>query len=157
MKIIKLVFTIILFYVSTDAYSQPCNSLTSLHWLLGTWVAEHRKTVTIESWRKVSPKTFEGVGKSSTKASNKRHSSELLRLIEMNNELFYIAKPEQNNLPVAFKLTECTNKSVVFENPAHDFPKKLEYKLKTDHEMFVIVSGEQGKRFTINFIRHDGK
>jgi hypothetical protein len=156
MKMIKLFFAIILFYVSTDTHSQPCNSLNSLQWILGDWRADSGKTINIESWRKVSAKTFEGFGESRTKDSNTPKSTELLRLIEMANELFYIAKPKQNNLPVAFKLIHCTIKSAVFENPEHDFPNKLEYKLTADNKMVVTVSGIKGKSFTLNFIRQDG-
>lgn len=155
MKIIQYVFTISLLYVPLDALSQPCQSLNSLQWILGDWVADNGKTVTIESWRKVSAKTFEGFGESTNKSANKRQSIELLRLVEMSDELFYIAKPSQNNLPVAFKLTKCTNNSAIFENSAHDFPKKLEYSLPTENKLRVTVTGEQGKGFSINFIRHD--
>ena len=152
----KHLFTILLLYVSPDALSQPCQSLNSLQWMLGDWVADNDKAVTIESWRKVSAKTFEGFGESTNKSANKRQSIELLRLVEMNDELFYIAKPSQNNLPIAFKLTKCTNKSATFENADHDFPKKLEYSLATEDTLHVTVTGEQGKGFSISFIRHDG-
>lgn len=155
MKMLKYVIPLYLLYVSPDALSQPCQSLNSLQWMLGDWVADNDKTVTRESWHQISAKTFEGFGESTNKYSNKRQSIELLRLVEMNDELFYIAKPQQNKLPVAFKLTYCNNQHLIFENIEHDFPKKLEYKLNKNNKMFVTVSGEQEKKFTIKFIKHD--
>ena len=155
MKIFRSVLAIVLIYVSPYTFSQSCNSIRSIQWLLGYWVADDGKTITVESWKKVSPLTFEGFGESRSKSSGERQSRESLRLIEMANELFYVAKPEQNNLPVAFKLTRCSNKSAVFENPAHDFPKKLEYQLSIENKMTVTVSDEKGKSFNITFIRRD--
>ena len=43
----------------------------------------------------------------------------------------------------------------VFENSAHDFPKKLEYRLGIENKLTVIVTGEKDKGFSINFIRRD--
>ena len=155
MKIIRVVLAIFLVYMSPFSFAQSCNSIRSVQWLLGHWVADDGKNITTESWEKVSSLTFEGFGESRAKTSNERQTSESLRLIEMANELFYLAKPEQNDLPVAFKLTHCSSKSAVFENAAHDFPKKLEYQLDVNNKMKVTVSGEKGRSFDINFIRHD--
>lgn len=171
MKILKLLLVIILAFLSADTLAQlkpelkpepqantelkSCNSLNEFHWLLGDWVADNGKSVTIESWQQVSPHTFEGFGESNLKSSNKRQSVELLRLVEMNNEIFYIAKPQQNKHPVGFKLTQCTNKNAVFENPDHDFPKKLNYRLMTHNQIQVIVSGDKGQSFSILFIKHN--
>ena len=73
----------------------------------------------------------------------------------MDNEIFYLAKPEQNDFPVAFKLTQCSSKNAVFENSTHDFPRKLDYQLGANNKMSVIVSGEIGNSFKINFIKRD--
>lgn len=146
---------IVLFsFFSQEGLAQPCHSLTRLKWMLGDWVADNGKTVTTESWKQVSDKTFEGFGESNIKSSNLHQSSELLRLVELDKEIFYIAKPQQNNFPTAFKLMNCSNKQAVFKNPEHDFPKKLIYKLTGVNRLSVIVSGEEGKSFTLEFHKH---
>jgi hypothetical protein len=153
MKIITAVLVSLFVFVPTTLFSQSCNSIQSIDWLLGYWVADDGKSITIEHWKKVSPQSFEGYGETRKKHSNERQTGESLRLVEMANELFYLAKPEQNDFPVAFKLTQCSQKNAVFENSTHDFPKKLEYQLGLNNKMTVTVSGEKGKSFEINFIR----
>ncbi|MBL4670902.1 MAG: hypothetical protein JKX81_01480 [Arenicella sp.] len=155
MKTIAVVLVNLLICVPTFSFAQSCNSIGSIDWLLGYWVADDGESITIEHWKKVSPQSFEGYGESRNKLSNERQSGESLRLVEMANELFYLAKPEQNDFPVAFKLTQCSRKNAVFENSTHDFPKKLDYQLGLNNKMKVTVSGEKGKSFDINFIRRD--
>jgi hypothetical protein len=41
----------------------------------------------------------------------------------------------------------------VFENPAHDFPRRLEYRHDADGRMVVTVSDRKDKGFTLNFER----
>lgn len=155
MRIIRALLVAPLALAAPLLGAQPC-SLDSLQWLLGHWVADDGVSITSESWVKVSALTFEGIGQSKSKATNERQHSESLRLIEVASELFYVAKPEQNSLPVSFKLTHCSSKQAVFENPAHDFPQRLEYQLGTTNKMTVTVSGAAGKKFDINFTRRDG-
>ena len=154
----KNIIVVLLFFLASIpglSFAQSCNSIDGSQWLLGYWVADDGENITIESWQKISSLTFEGVGESTSAATNERQSGESMRLIEMDNELFYLAKPEQNEFPVAFKLTNCSSTSAVFENPVYDFPKKLHYKLGLDNTMKVTVSGDDGKSFEINFIKRD--
>jgi hypothetical protein len=155
MKTIAVVLVSLLICVPAFSFAQPCNSIQSIDWMLGHWVADDGESITIEHWKKASPRSFEGYGESREKRSNERQHSESLRLVEMANELFYLAKPEQNDFPVAFKLTQCSKTNAVFENATHDFPKKLDYQLGLNKKMTVTVSGEKGKSFEINFIRRN--
>ncbi|MEW6991134.1 DUF6265 family protein [Colwelliaceae bacterium 6441] len=82
---------------------------------------------------------------------NKIVSSETLRLVEMSGEIFYIAKVKSNDSPIAFKLTNCTKNTAIFENSQHDFPKKINYKYKKNKGISVFVSGENGKGFLIEY------
>jgi hypothetical protein len=76
-----------------------------------------------------------------------------VRLEQRKNDLFYIVSvPNQNEeQPVAFKLTSSTIDYLVFENPEHDFPKKITYKLVTKDSLYAEISGDgksQGFPFT---------
>jgi len=124
MKTIKVLLIIFLTCFSPFSHAQSCNSIRSIQWLLGDWTADDGENIITESWNEVSLVTFEGLGESRSKKSNELHTSESLRLIEMASEIFYLAKVDHNDLPVAFKLTQCSSKSAVFENSTHDFPKK---------------------------------
>ena len=70
----------------------------------------------------------------------------------MSGDIFYIAKVHHNELPIAFKLTQCSDSVAVFENPEHDFPKKIEYKL-TDQDRITVTVGSSGEGFKIDFQR----
>jgi len=137
------------------AASEPpsCNSLASLRWLLGDWTADGSKTSIHESWTEVAPHTFEGAGVERAKRDDSIKSGEVLRLVEMAGGVFYISKVTHNELPVAFRLNQCADGRFVFDNPAHDFPRRLEYVLASDGRLTVHVSdgGEEG--FSLNFAR----
>lgn len=50
--------------------------------------------------------------------------------------------PSQNEGgTVRFPLTSCIGDSMVFENPAHDFPQRIAYALQPDGEWHTRVSG----------------
>jgi len=155
MKSIKILLLVVFVSFSSFANAESCDSLTSVEWLIGQWLSDDGNNITLESWQQVSSSTFEGRGETRSKTTNELKSSETLRLVEMANEVFFVAKVSHNEKPVAFKLTECSCTHAVFENPKHDFPKKLEYTLDNDNELTVIVSDGQDKGFKINFIKQD--
>jgi len=132
--------------------ASDCSSLANTRWLLGEWVAGGDKAVLHESWTELGAQTFDGIGSELSMADGKVIGSEALRLVEMAGAVFYIAKVTHNALPVAFRLTECAGDRLVFENPAHDFPRRLEYR-KADGRMIVFVSDGQDEGFTLDFER----
>jgi hypothetical protein len=70
----------------------------------------------------------------------------------MANAVFYIAKVSHNEYPVAFRLVECEDGWLVFANPTHDFPQRLEYRRVGEAGLQVNVSaGSRG--FTLDFRR----
>lgn len=149
-------FLTILFACSSQlSYSQSCHSLDSIQWLLGDWTNDDGENIVTESWKRISRLTFEGSGETRSRTSNELKTGESLRLVEMSGDIFYVAKVDHNIRPVAFKLTQCSGTSADFENPDHDFPKKLEYRLNNKNELNVRVSDGKDKRFEINYIRHD--
>ena len=83
---------------------------------------------------------------------------ETLRLVSMSDGVFYIAKVTENDLPVPFRMTRCADDLAVFENPEHEAPRKLTYKLKranvnNDDVLEVTVEGGAMKAFTLQFAR----
>lgn len=66
-----------------------------------------------------------------------------------------MAKVASNNLPVPFKLTSCMDKTAIFENTEHDFPKKIVYQLTDRNNIAVSVTGDKGKGFKIEYTREE--
>lgn len=152
----RFVLTCVMSFVSAVASASgapTCNSLGSLRWLLGDWIADGSKTTFHESWTEVAPHTFEGAGIERAKPDGAIKGAEVLRLVEMAGAVFYISKVTHNELPVAFRLNECADGRFVFDNPAHDFPRRLEYMRAPDGRLTVNVSDGGEKGFSLNFSR----
>lgn len=150
----KIVASVALFFcVSiTSVNAEICSSLKELEVFLGEWQELSNTGTTKETWRKVSEMSYEGSG-TTFNLSMIEQNSETLRLVEMSGEIFYIAKVTQNELPTAFKLTECGQHHFTFENSSHDFPKKIIYSFENFNRMKVDVNGATGNGFQLNFKR----
>ena len=136
---------------TTAAWADDCSSLKSISWIAGQWTSVSDKSITGETWSMLSEASWEGRGETRDKISGELRGSESLLLVAMSGEVFYIAKVSHNELPVAFKLTECSGSRAVFENPDHGFPKKLDYLLQASGDLHVQVSDGAEQGFEIRF------
>ena len=147
--LIKHALLPVLLLISSSTYSQasqPVN-LGKLEWLVGKWNRTNAKEdqTGVENWTKVSPVKLSGSG--ITLKGGDTIFSETLQIIVRNDRIYYVADVEENTEPVYFECTEITGKGIVFENEAHDFPKKITYTL-TGNQLKVVVSGNKK---SINF------
>lgn len=137
---------------------QACQSLSVIDWVLGEWTRTGKTSVIRETWRKVSEATFEGESIATSLADREVVGYETLRLVSMSDGVFYIAKVTENEMPVPFRMTHCSDDHAVFENPEHDAPQRLTYEHKhargedPDH-LEVTVEGGAMKAFTLVFTR----
>jgi hypothetical protein len=63
---------------------------------------------------------------------------------------------QNSGKPVRFKLIGLTDNKMIFFNPEHDFPKKVEYEFLDDNHLLATVGdgkGDLGKTFIIKFTR----
>lgn len=67
--------------------------------------------------------------------------TEKLAIIKNDTAIFYQATVEGQNQgeTISFKLLKPDNDSLVFENPAHDFPQRIEYYFLTDSTLEITV------------------
>ena len=135
------------------AQAGPCNSLAPARWLLGAWVADGGKRIITETWTEASPTTFEGQGVTRDRNDGSVVDGEALRLVAMGDGVFYVAKVAHNDYPVAFRLTTCEADRLVFENPGHDFPRRLEYRRVDGDRLEVHVSDGAERGFKLDFRR----
>ena len=132
-----------------------CDGLDTARWMLGTWIADDGENSVIEEWRSLGGETFEGSGRTVSRKTGEVVSSESLRLVAMSSAVYYIAKVSHNAYPVSFALTTCTAGRLVFENPGHDFPKRIVYSMHSDDSIEVEVSDGRDQGFTLRFRRAD--
>ncbi len=130
-----------------------CTSLSVASWLLGNWVASAGAGKVHERWQRLGPRTFEGQGLNES-PEGVVAESETLRLVEMSSEVFYIAKVSHNAVPIAFKLEDCSDEMLVFTNPAHDFPRRIEYRRNALGGFSVVVSDGGERGFELTFSEH---
>lgn len=122
--------------------------------LTGQWLSEKNAhgTVMGEIWEKKDEKSMKG--KSFMIKNNDTTILETVELIKEGSDIFYIpvAFGQNDDKPVRFKLTSVNNTAYIFENPEHDFPKRIVYdflKNKTLHA--YIDDGTQNKRQHYNY------
>ena len=111
------------------AGAEECRSLEAVEWFLGEWQSSPGRVVIREYWHRVSDATFEGESITKLVSTDEIVNYETLRLVSMSGSVFYIAKVTENDLAVPFRLTRCSEGIAVFENPDHNAPQRLIYKL----------------------------
>ena len=76
---------------------------------------------------------------------------EVVRMEERGDSLFYVANPVRQS-QAQFLATSSTDSSIVFENPHHDFPKKISYYRTHPDSVVARVEGElSGKNRVLEF------
>ncbi len=116
-------------------------------WFVGTWENDTDGGTLSESWEKVNDSTYRGASYFIKNADDTLHL-ETVELIERKGEVTYnpTVQGQNDNKPVAFKMTSATDKQLVFENPAHDYPQKITYTKITADSIVAKISGiQQGK------------
>ncbi len=54
---------------------------------------------------------------------------------------------------IPFTLKSLEKNLFSFENPQHDFPKKIQYKILNSNELYVSVLGEKDKGFSYKLMK----
>jgi hypothetical protein len=148
-----LILLMLLIGAGSFAAAGECPSLDPVRWLLAEWTSPGENRVTTESWTEVSADTFEGFVVSRVPESGEIVPIETLRLVAMSGGVFYIAKVPDNALPICFKMTVCDEQTAVFENPDHDFPRVIAYRLAADGVLTVRVTDGADEGFTVRYTR----
>ena len=158
MKKYILLLTIIASILSCKKYDKngreikDYDELEKANWLLGKWEFKNENGTLQEIWTTKNDSTFSG----QSYFINKKDTihKETIDLLEDNGELKYIAivNGENQNLPTTFNFKETVEKELIFENPKHDYPSKIVYKLKDSLNLDITISGKQlGKKILENF------
>ena len=128
------------------------HTLSQFHWLLGQWKSSSGENVTTETWI-AQPGLLRGAGRVVTKTDGRIRSEEVMVILKIGKEFYYVAKPRQNRMPVPFVLRELTERRAMFENDSHDFPKRIVYERNSDGGLKVAVGDGEDRSFVIDFHR----
>jgi hypothetical protein len=126
-------------------------TIADVGWISGTWTGTGGPLTFEEHW--TTPAAGAMLAVSRTLRGTRMVAFEFLRIVERNGSLVYIAQPNGRTPPTEFPLTSIDAQRVTFENPAHDFPKKIRYEKRGDGGLDATVSGDGGKSETFSFQR----
>ena len=127
------------------------DSLSELYFLEGTWKTENKETY--EVWTKAADGTLEGQGYKIK--DGQKVVTEYLRISLIDGKATYQARvPNQNNnQTISFTLNSEVKDKFSFENPTHDFPRKIQYKPIDANTIQVSVLGEADKGFGYRILK----
>src|SRR5688572_5864887 len=113
--------------------------LEQMSWLAGTWSVSNATTTIEERWTPASGGSMLGISRTSRNPSVT--AFEFLCIAERHGGLVYTAMPNARTPATDFQLTAIDDTSATFENPSHDFPKKIRYALRPDGALEAVISG----------------
>ena len=118
------------------------DSLSRLGWLSGSWFSRKGKRTSEEHWTHAAGGTLLGVNR--TVVAGRTVHYEQLRLERRKGGIYYVASP-LGQKTTAFKLVRQSGRTAVFENPQHDFPKRIIYR-RRGRTLHVRIEGKPGGR-----------
>jgi 2-iminobutanoate/2-iminopropanoate deaminase len=120
---------------------------------VGTWAMQTKKSMLYESWENAGTGLLKG--KSYKLLGADTLVLERVELKQTGDGIYYIPTVENqnNNQPVFFKLSSAQDGKYVFENPQHDFPKRITYHFTGTGELHAWIDDgtEKGKRNDFNY------
>jgi hypothetical protein len=132
--------------------AQGPEELEETAFLAGSWEGETGQARIEEHW--IPSRGGMMLGVSRTVVSGKTVSFEFLRIEKRDEGIFYVAQPG-GRPPTEFRLTGHTDASATFENPAHDHPKLIRYRLEADGSLVASIEGEEnGEPVSQDFVYH---
>ena len=132
-----------LFFITQVSTQTP--TLADLSWISGDWqTAPGGKAQIEEHWTQPAGASMMGMGR--TVASNKTVEFEYLRIEQRADGIYYVAHPKGRCPGTDFKLTRASATEAVFENPQHDFPKRVIYRKGSDDALTATVDGGEGTK-----------
>lgn len=133
-------FTTLVMLVSCKKESLA-DKLNPAQWIIGNWEQKTEAGILTESWKRQNDSVFVG----STYFINESDTlhSETILLEQRADSITYSAKVkgQNNEKAIPFTLTTANTNSLVFENPAHDYPQKIEYQKSKSNGLQVTISG----------------
>jgi hypothetical protein len=139
---LKLIFPA-LFLLGNLSTQTP--TIADLSWIAGDWqTGPGGRTQIEEHWTSVAGGSI--MGMSRTVAGEKTVEFEYLRIEQRADGVYYVAHPKARCPGTDFKLTKVSTTEAVFENPQHDFPKRIIYRKIDDDSLTATIDGGEGTK-----------
>jgi hypothetical protein len=125
-------------------------TINELAWLKGCWSLNRNGRETTEHWLKPAGGIMLGISR--TVADGKTVEFEFTQIRQdAGGDVFFIAKPS-GQPEATFKMIKGSADEVIFENPQHDFPQRVIYRLQGDGSLLGRIEGvSKGKEKSVDF------
>lgn len=127
-----------LLFSSVLSISAVDGSADQLRWFAGCWEMKADGRLVEEHWFKPGGDGL--MGMSRTTRGDDLAEYEFTRIARVEGTLTYLAMPV-GQAPTLFKATKITDDEALFENPTHDFPRKIQYWRKGKDSLKAQISG----------------
>ena len=118
-------------------------AIGDIAWLSGAWVGTRSSGSSIEErWSPPLGGAMLAVSRT-VNTSGKMVGFEYLRIVEREGSLVYVAQPAGAK-GTEFLLTELTPTRAVFDNPRHDYPKRIIYELSAEGGLSATIGYLKG-------------
>ena len=126
------------------------DSISDLAWLSGCWATTNQETGSGEQWMPPAGGTMLGMNR--TVRDSKTVAFEFMRIVEQDDGgLEFIASPSGQAM-ASFLMVSVKDREVIFENPDHDFPRRIIYRLLSDGDLLGRIEGTiDGKERAVDF------
>ena len=111
----------------------------ALAWLAGCWASEGGEPGSGEQWMPPAGGTLLGMSRTVAKGRTVAHEFMQVREVEPGR-LAFIANPS-GQAQATFPVKSLGERSVVFENPTHDFPQRVIYRLDESGVLRARIEG----------------
>lgn len=139
-----------LFILVGTASSSQAASVSDLGWLAGCWASVGAEAGSGEQWMPPAGGTLLGTSRTVRNGRTVAHEFMQIREIEPG-KIAFIANPSGQS-ETTFPLAKAGEREVVFENPQHDFPQRVIYKLDGEGVLRASIEGlSKGQVKTIEF------
>lgn len=137
-----------------DVVAAPA-TIADVAWVAGEWEGQVGASMVEERWTPAAGGAMLAISRT-TRNSTMMSAFEFLCIAERGGSLVYTAMPNAG-APTDFLLTAVDVTGATFENPGHDFPKKIRYAKRADGGLDATISGAAtSKPTTFSFKRRGG-
>jgi TolB protein len=128
--------------------AQQATPIDRAAWLAGCWEQRSPNRLTMEMWMPPAGGTMMGASRTTIGGATREY--EQLRLHTAGDTLIYTALPSSQR-QTDFRSTSVSPTAIVFENPTHDFPRKITYRRVGEDSIVARVEGPGPNNTTRGF------
>jgi len=134
--VIRILAGLILLTLFLSAHAD----IADLRWMAGCWSQDGQESGSVEQWTAPAGGTM--LGMSRMVSGGKTVAFEFLRITEDEDGWIWLVASPSGQETARFKLVNMSANEVIFENPDHDFPQRIIYRLDSDGNLVGRIEGE---------------